>query len=129
MKDLQDYKELYESSNIKKNLTGEDALEAVTKDGLDLCYVSEQTPEICLVAVKNDGYALKHVRTQTVEICLAAVKKTGCAIQYVKEQTPEICLAALDNDNRAIVLVDSKFFEEKPIVAYMKNESEEDFLK
>ena len=66
----------------------------VNENGLNLQYVSQQTPELCLSAVKNNGYALKYVKDQTPEICLAAVKHDRYVLEYVKAQTPEICLEA-----------------------------------
>ena len=44
--------------------------------------------EYCLVAVKRDGYNLRFVKNQTPEICLVAVKENGYALKFVKEQTP-----------------------------------------
>ena len=48
-----------------------------------------------LEMVKKDGMQLKFVKNPTPEIRLAAVKQNGCALKYVKDQTPEICLAAV----------------------------------
>lgn len=38
---------------VKKNLEGEQALEAVMQDGYALKYVRDQTEEICLEAVRK----------------------------------------------------------------------------
>ena len=46
--------------------------------------------ENCLAAVKRDGYNLRFVKNQTPEICLVAVKENGNAFQYVEEQSPLI---------------------------------------
>lgn len=82
---INDYKKEYDKLITKCNLSGEEALEAVKKEGYDLQYVKDQTPEICLEAVKQDGYTLKYVKEQTPEICLEAVKQDGYALQYVNE--------------------------------------------
>ncbi len=85
MKTLNDYKEEYDKLEVKKNLKGEEALEAVKQDGYNLKYVIEQTPEICMEAVKQYGTALQFVKEQTEEICLGAVKQNDYALQYVDE--------------------------------------------
>ena len=85
MKTLNDYKEEYNKLKVKKNLKGKEALEAVRRNGYDLRYVIEQTPEICLEAVKRNGYALEYVNEQTPEICLEAVRQNVDALQFVNE--------------------------------------------
>ena len=79
-------REKWEKLKYKKNLSGAEALEAVKKNGYDLMYVIDQTPEICLEAVKQNGYALRDVIEQTPEICLAAVSKDGDALRFVEER-------------------------------------------
>ncbi len=80
---LQDYKKEWDKLSEKKNLSGEEALEAVKQDGYALQYIKEQTEEICLEAVKENGYALQYVREQTPRVCLEAIKENGDALQYV----------------------------------------------
>ena len=83
---INQYKEEYNNLVDKKNLKGEEAMDAVREGwGGALRYVSEQTPEICIAAVNNWGDALQYVSEQTNEICLAAVKQDGSALQYVSE--------------------------------------------
>ena len=43
-------------------MSNEEALKMVRKDGNDLRFVKEQTPEICLEAVKQNGMALRYVK-------------------------------------------------------------------
>ena len=118
MNELLKYKNEYDRLNEKCNLSGEEALEEVIKDGYVLRYVTEQTPEICLAAVKQNGYALKYVREQTPELCLAAVKQDGYSLKYVREQTPELCLAAVKQNCDALQFVNSKLFEDTEIPCY-----------
>jgi Domain of unknown function (DUF4116) len=47
--------------------TGQDALEAVKRNGYALQYVKDQTPEICTEAVKADGDALRYVDKKIFE--------------------------------------------------------------
>ena len=92
-------------------------LAAVKRDGYNLRFVKNQTPEICLVAVKENGYALKFVKEQTPEICLEAVKEDGHALEFVKEQTFEICLEAIKETGLALEYVK----EQTPlIIHYLK---------
>ena len=58
---LIDLKDKYLKLTIKKNLKGNEALEAVKQNGNALRYVKEQTEQICLEAVKQDGNALRYV--------------------------------------------------------------------
>ena len=67
MKKLQDYKKKYKELGVKKNLSGDEAMEAVKQDGYALQYVGNQTEEICLEAVKQDDYALRYVSNQFFE--------------------------------------------------------------
>jgi hypothetical protein len=83
----------------------------VTKDGLLLEYIDNQTEKVCIDAVKEDPYALQFVKKQTPEICLVAVKRDGWALQYVKEQTPEICLAAVKQNGWVLQFVKEQTLE------------------
>ena len=64
MKTINDYKKDWDKLSVKCNLSGEEALEAVKKNGDALRYVKEQTEAICLEAVKKNGYALRYVKEQ-----------------------------------------------------------------
>ncbi len=79
-------REKWEKLGRKKNLEGTGALKAVMEAGLNLCFVKDQTYEICLEAVNENSWALKYVKDQTHEICLAAVKEEPEALQFVEER-------------------------------------------
>ena len=85
-----------------QNQTPELCMAAVTQNGHALQYVQNQTPEICIAAVMRIGYALEHVTNQTPEICTAAVAENGWALQYVADQTPELCMAAVARSATAL---------------------------
>ena len=92
-------------------------LAAVKRDGYNLRFVKNQTPEICLEAVKQNGYNLEYVKEQTPEICLEAVKQYGLALKFVKEQTSEMCLEAVKQYGLAFEFVK----EQTPlIIHYLK---------
>jgi len=110
---LIDLKDKYLKLTIKKNLKGNEALEAVKQNGNALRYVKEQTEQICLEAVKQNGDSLQFVKEQTEQICLEAVKQNGNALRYVKEQTEQICLEAVKQDGNALRYVYESFFENK----------------
>ena len=59
-------------------------LEEVKRNGINLCFIKEQTPEICLAAVNQNGGALIFVKEQTPEICLAAVSDRGDSLEYAQ---------------------------------------------
>ena len=54
----------------------EEVLEMVTKDGMLLKHVDNQTDEICLAAVKSNPVALTYVTNQTEHISLEAIKRS-----------------------------------------------------
>jgi hypothetical protein len=108
---LQDYKAQYKALKTKKNLKGDEAMNAVKQNGYALQYVTEQTEQICLEAVKQNGYALQYVTEQTEQICLEAVKQNGDALRYVNEQAEQICLEAVKQNGDALRYVDARFFE------------------
>ena len=60
---INDYRNEWDGLRIKRNLVGENALEAVRQDGHMLLYVKEQTEEICLEAVRRSKYALQYVES------------------------------------------------------------------
>lgn len=68
--------------------------------------------KIALEKVKENGLNLKFISTQTPELCLAAVRQNGLAIKYVKDQTPELCLEAVRYESNALNFVNLKFYEE-----------------
>ncbi len=80
MKDLLDFAK-WNNFNEKKNLTGDEATNAVKQDGHALRYVSNQTEAICLEAVKQDGDALRYVEEKifkariTVEITIDEIAR------------------------------------------------------
>lgn len=93
---------------------------AVSKDGLNLKYIKEQTLELCKLAVQNNLDAIQYVRQEfknelilyaeeekkkTIEEDMARVTRDGMQLQYVKYQTPEICMEAVKHDGRALEYV------------------------
>jgi len=82
---LRDYKKEYKRIALRRKLSGQDALSAVSNDGMLLRYVKNQTKEICLKAVKQDGIALQYVKNQTEAICIEAIKQHRDALKYVNE--------------------------------------------
>ena len=81
--------DLFGTGNKKEEIeTDPHDLEMVKKDGMQLEFVKNQTPEICLAAVKQAGYAIQYVNEQTPEICMVAVQQNGMSLECVEEQTP-----------------------------------------
>lgn len=68
---------------------------AVSSDGRAIRFVKDQTPELCMVAVNSHRYALNEINVQTPELCMAAVSKYGVALEHVRDQTLEICVKAV----------------------------------
>ncbi len=90
------------------NQTEEICLVAVRSNGMALEYVKEQTPNICLVAIQNNGMALRYVKEQTDELCLVAVQSNGLALQYVSNQTEQVCLEAVKSNGLALQYVSNQ---------------------
>jgi hypothetical protein len=67
-----------------KEQTDEECKSAVMKDGLQLKFVIEQTPEICMMAIKQNPEALKFVVIpQTFEMCRCAIEQNGLMFEHV----------------------------------------------
>jgi hypothetical protein len=60
---------------------------AVTKNGLCLKYIKNQTLELCMYAVNQNGSSLEFVDKMIINynLCLDAVKEHRFAIKYVPE--------------------------------------------
>lgn len=89
----------------------------VSRDGLELQYITNQTYELCVAAVNNNPDALKYAKIKTEEfycevvafnskillqiekqsdkICLASLTRGVRALEYMREQNPLICLIAI----------------------------------
>ncbi len=78
---------------------------AIKQNGCTLCFVKNQTLELCMEAVKQDGLALQSVKNQTPELCMGAVKQNGCALGFIHDQTPELCMEAVKQDGWALQFV------------------------
>jgi hypothetical protein len=78
----------------------------------DLCYIKNQTPELCQLAVDEDVHAFPYVNKdlQTPEMCLKAVQENGLLVKYVRNDlmTPQICLAAVQQNGLAAQLIKYK---------------------
>jgi hypothetical protein len=88
-----------------KNINNQDermCIEAVSRCGAMLPYVSYQTLRIQKAAILNDPHALQFAYEQTNTLCLLAVGLDGLCIQHVKNKTPVICLAAVKQNGNAI---------------------------
>ena len=81
---------------------------AVQEDGHALCYVENQTDDICKLAVRQNGYALQYVEIQTDDICKLAVQQNGCALYYVEIQTDDICKLAVQQNGLALQYVENQ---------------------
>ena len=89
MNSLGQYYEKYKKLGFKYNLSGEEALEAVKKNGFALQYVKTQTPEICLEAIRQNGLALQYVNedmfSSAKELTVSEIEKLlGYSVKIVK---------------------------------------------
>jgi hypothetical protein len=57
---------------------------ALSKNGLLLEYVGNQTEELCKLAVEQNGLALKYVKHQTRELCDIAIRQNNLASKYIR---------------------------------------------
>lgn len=70
-------------------------LDLVTRFGMSLLFVEEQTPAVCVAAIKRRSEELLCVNEQDHYTCLCAVETDGMALAFVENRTPMICLAAV----------------------------------
>ena len=101
---LSDYYNDWLALSTKRNLKGQEALDAVSVDGYMLRYVAaeDQTEEICLAATDSYGFPLRYVCNQTEAVIKNAVQKNGTAIKYAILRTEEICQMAAEEDADAV---------------------------
>jgi len=52
-----------------------------------------------LNSISKDAYAICFVENQTPDICIAAVQKNGMVLRFIKDRSPEICLAAVNQNH------------------------------
>jgi len=80
------------------------SMAAVTRDGLALQYVKQQTPDLCMAAINQNARALRYVEDPTIDLCLAAVTKEGWVLGFVHNRlrTLEVCMAAVNQNNTVL---------------------------
>ncbi|MEF9991968.1 MAG: DUF4116 domain-containing protein [Romboutsia sp.] len=87
-------------------------IDLVSRDGLLLEHIKNQTLEICTIAVKQNGLSIKYVnpiyKNKMIEIL--AVKQNGLALEYIEKenQTDIICLEAVRQNGLAIRYVQNQ---------------------
>lgn len=94
---------------FKPNLKKIQALESVSKNGLNLENVNYIDYKVCKRAVKQNGFALKFVPDKFMdgEMCLIAVRQNGLALRYVKSKFKNymICKDAVHQNINAFAFV------------------------
>jgi hypothetical protein len=80
---MREFKKAYDALIKKKNLTGQDAINAVKENSYVLKYCLNPSEELMKIAVAKDGCALKYCLNPSEEVCKIAVAKDGYALQYV----------------------------------------------
>lgn len=82
----------------------------VSRNGLWLKYVTNQTYNLCLVAVSNNGLALQYVHEDfiTKELLLVALSNNGEAIKFVEKHTKLLSLLSVCTSNNAIKYLKNK---------------------
>ena len=54
-------------------MSREEAKNMVTRNGLYLANINDQTEEICEAAIEQNPYAIKYVQDKSIELCLTAL--------------------------------------------------------
>ena len=122
-------KEMEDSINNYGCDTEQDRINIVSKNGLMLQKIVNQTEKICVAAIEQNPEAvqyvypecmtdivkmtavtkdptmLKYIDDQTEELCLEAVKQNPKMLQYVNNQTEEICIKAVSMDGLTLAWV------------------------
>jgi hypothetical protein len=127
-------------------LSESDILDIVSKNGMLLDHIVNQTYKICETAVKNDGcalffvnkgignidqlekialdqrpHAIKYVQKPTEEQWISAVKCDGMLLKYCQCQTERICVEAIKDNYKAFFFT---LRNTKKILDTMKKENE-----
>jgi hypothetical protein len=112
---MREFKKAYDALIKKKNLTGQDAINAVKENSYVLKYCLNPSEELMKIAVAKDGCALKYCLNPSEELMKIAVAKDGCALKYCLNPSEEVCKIAVAKDGYALQYVPSHYFEPKEI--------------
>jgi len=75
---------------------------AIRQNHNALRYVKDQTRDLCMLTVRMNSFSIRHVRDQTEEICTIAVKQNGLALQNIRDQTENLCKLAVEENSSAL---------------------------
>lgn len=86
-------------------------LMAVKKDGENLKYIEDQTPDLCIEAVTQNAMVLKYVKFKTDEICWRALERNIHAYNYIENPSNEMKLYVVRNSKYGLSLIKDQTIE------------------
>lgn len=118
LESLAEVNNLKEIRDYFRSLGEDECTSIVSKAGMLLAFVGEQTDEMALAAVKENGFALEFVLGQTTEICEAAVIQNPFALKHTITQNVNMCMGAVEADTNVLPYVREHLLENKLTIKY-----------
>jgi hypothetical protein len=89
----------------------------LSKDGLLIKYIANQTPDMCSIAVNQNPLAILHVTSPTEELWLSAVSKESYLFRSARNPSNALCWAALKSDPQLLFYMQEQATEEMCLFA------------
>jgi hypothetical protein len=86
--------------------------EALSKDGMLLEFVRNQTHELQWIALKNNSKSIQFIKGSDTDMCEYAVEKLSSNLQFVKKQTLEMCKRAVSKNKSNLKFVNPSIIED-----------------
>ena len=103
--------DIFENNTDINNMSDEEQLAAVKRDGWAIRFIKNPSIEVQLAAVKQYVYAIQWIENPSPAVQLAAVKQDGYVIQYIKDPSIEVQLAAAKKSGYAIKYIENPSHE------------------
>ena len=90
-----------------KNLSEDEMLAAVKKNGKLIQHIKNPSKKVQLAAVRQNGEAIEYIENPSEEVQLAAVKQDADVIRYIKNPSEKVQLAAVNEYGDAIQYIEN----------------------
>jgi len=91
---------------------------AVSRNGLELKWCTNQTLSICEAAIKENPKAIQYASIQTEDMKMIAANHDGLLIQYMTNITSPIAMAAVKQNGFALIIIQDRFYSHKWMTDY-----------
>ena len=89
---------IFELNKFINDVTEEEQIEAVQKNGYDIRYISNPSEKVQLIAIQQEGAIIKHIENPSEKVQLAAVDNNLFAIMNIKNPTFKVINLVFQRD-------------------------------